>query len=342
MWALRVGYAPPVAYSGPMHASALPPICPAGFRRDLPRWRQLVGAAWLAALLDHGRVAAAPTGHWQLFEVACEGRAPFAAGHIPGADFLDTQTFEEPPFWNLRALGACKQLLQRWGLGPASTVILYGRNTLAAARVAHWLLCAGVADVRLLDGGFAAWCAAGHALQQGLGSRHATAARAEAAWPTDLVARPEYLLNLSQAQALLKCPDAALVSIRSHSEWVGQTSGYSYIAARGEIAGALWGHAGQDGDINSMSTYQDAAGCMKPAADIQALWAEAGIVPSMQIGFYCGTGWRASLAFFYAWLMGWERIGVFDGGWMQWSADPSNPVVCRDPGGTLPAPPGIN
>jgi rhodanese-related sulfurtransferase len=36
--------------------------------------------------------------------------------------------------------------------------------------------------------------------------------------------------------------------------------------------------------------------------------------------FYCGTGWRASLAFFYAWLMGWEQIAVFDGGWFEWSS----------------------
>jgi thiosulfate/3-mercaptopyruvate sulfurtransferase len=49
----------------------------------------------------------------------------------------------------------------------------------------------------------------------------------------------------------------------------------------------------------------------------------------MQIAFYCGTGWRASLAFFYAWLMGWQRISVYDGGWLEWSSDPANPVICR-------------
>jgi thiosulfate/3-mercaptopyruvate sulfurtransferase len=49
----------------------------------------------------------------------------------------------------------------------------------------------------------------------------------------------------------------------------------------------------------------------------------------MRIAFYCGTGWRASLAFFYAWLMGWEHISVYDGGWFEWSSDPANPVICR-------------
>ena len=68
---------------------------------------------------------------------------------------------------------------------------------------------------------------------------------------------------------------------------------------------------------------------MKPAADIVRMWGSSGIQPGRPAVFYCGTGWRASLAFFYAWLMGWERIGVYDGGWCEWSRDDDNPVVCR-------------
>ena len=39
------------------------------------------------------------------------------------------------------------------------------------------------------------------------------------------------------------------------------------------------------------------------------------------------TGWRASEAFFYAWLMDWKQISVYDGGWYEWSSDPKNPTV---------------
>ena len=66
-----------------------------------------------------------------------------------------------------------------------------------------------------------------------------------------------------------------------------------------------------------------------PQAAIETMWREAGIVREQHAAFYCGTGWRASLAFFYAWLMGWERISVYDGGWMEWSREPSNPVCLR-------------
>ena len=149
------------------------------------------------------------------------------------------------------------------------------------------------------------------------------------AWRAGVPAQADYLLNLHQTRALLQQPTTTLVSIRSRAEFMGETSGYSYIAARGEIPGAVWGHAGRDGDVNSMNSFQQADGRMKSATEIAAVWAAAGIGPEQHVVFYCGTGWRASLAFFYAWLMGWPRISVFDGGWMEWSADTANPVVCR-------------
>jgi thiosulfate/3-mercaptopyruvate sulfurtransferase len=77
-----------------------------------------------------------------------------------------------------------------------------------------------------------------------------------------------------------------------------------------------------------MAAFHRADGRMKPAADILRMWGSSGIHAGRQTVFYCGTGWRASLAFFYAWLMGWERIGVYDGGWCEWSRDGDNPVVC--------------
>jgi thiosulfate/3-mercaptopyruvate sulfurtransferase len=66
---------------------------------------------------------------------------------------------------------------------------------------------------------------------------------------------------------------------------------------------------------------------MKPPQKISEFWAAEGIHSGQSVAFYCGTGWRASLAFYYAWLMGWERIAVYDGGWFEWSSDPRNPVT---------------
>jgi thiosulfate/3-mercaptopyruvate sulfurtransferase len=298
---------------------------PAGFRRDLARWRQLVAPDWIAALVAGAPLAATPCGAWRLFEAGCGDLDAFGQGHIPGAGYLDMMRLEQGPLWNKVPDADLAQLLCELGIRHDATVVLYGRNPLAAARAAHLLLYAGVMDVRLLDGGFDAWRRAGLALEYGPGRR----------WPAletfgvALPGRPGYLMNMTETRALLAQGGATLASIRTHAEFVGETSGYSYIAARGEIPGAVWGRAGFDDDVNSMSAYQDDAGCMKPAGEILAMWEAAGIVPTRPTVFYCGTGWRASLAFFYAWLMGWERIAVFDGGWCEWSRDPANPVVCR-------------
>jgi thiosulfate/3-mercaptopyruvate sulfurtransferase len=291
-------------------------IPPFGFRRDLPRWRHLVTPAWLTgAAADASR----------LFEVGCGAHEAYAAGHIPGAGYLDTAWFEHGPLWNKVPDADLLRVLLAHGIRHDATVVLYGRNVLAAARVAHLLLYAGVADVRLLDGGFAAWQRAGLPVASG----RARPGRAADDFGAPFPARPDILFDMDQVRGLLRHGQGTLVSIRTWNEYIGETSGYSYIDARGDIPGALWGRAGADGDVNSMAAFHHADGRMKPAADILRMWAASGIHPGRPTVFYCGTGWRASLAFFYAWLMGWECIGVYDGGWCEWSRDTANPVVCR-------------
>jgi thiosulfate/3-mercaptopyruvate sulfurtransferase len=280
-------------------------------RPDLTRGRQLVAPASLAAM-----IAAAPAGGWRLFEAGCGGEALFEQAHIPGAAYLDTCRVEQAPLWNKVSDEALLALLLAHGVRHDTTVILYGRNNLAAARLAHLLLYAGVSDVRLLDGGFALWQAGGHPCESGP-ARVSDAAACDfgVAFP----AHPEYMTDMAQVRGLLARRDGTLASIRTEAEFTGKVSGYSYISAAGDIPGARWGQAGEDGDVNSMSTYHHADGSMKPAADIRRQWARAGIVGGERTVFYCGTGWRASMAFFYAWLMGWSDISVYDGGWCEWS-----------------------
>jgi 3-mercaptopyruvate sulfurtransferase SseA len=297
------------AVNVPHHAIPEPSRCHA----PLARARQLVDATALAGLLAHTPCV--------LLEVGCGQRARFEAAHIPGAAYLDTSALELPPLYNRVDDEALHALLLAHGIGQASTVVLYGRNVLAAARAAHLMLYAGVADVRLLDGGYALWRARGLPTEAGAGRQ----ARPCDSFGVQFPLCPHYLRNTGQ----VRCDTSTLVSVRTWSEYSGASSGYSYIEARGDIPGARWGRAGREGDVDSMSAYQLPDGRMLPAALIAAMWERAGIVPDRSSVFYCGTGWRASLAFFYAWLMGWEQISVYDGGWFEWSADPANPVRLR-------------
>lgn len=289
------------------------------------RWQHLVAPDCLAgqrAAADSARTAA---GAVRLFEVGFGALDAFLAGHIPGAAYLDTADMESAPLWNKVNDATLVALCLRHGVRHDSTVILYGRNNLAAARCAHLLLYLGVADVRLLDGGFHGWRALGLPTEAGPGARYPAAG----AFGAPVPAHPAYLLDLQAARQLQRDDPAALVSVRTWPEYHGHTSGYPYIAARGDIPGALWGRIVNDDDIHGMSEFHRDDGRMAHQDDILRLWADAGIHPGRRAVFYCGTGWRASLAFFYAWLMGWEEIAVYDGGWCEWSRDPANPVLCR-------------
>ncbi|AVR97546.1 sulfurtransferase [Pseudoduganella armeniaca] len=270
----------------------------------------------LTHLLTPAALAAQARAGALLIEVGCGTHDQYQAAHIPGALYLDTASLETPPLFNKVADPDLLDVLLGLGIRHDSTVLLYGRSTIAAARAAHLMLYAGVADVRLLDGGFARWQAEGRAGASGAVAPPARVASFGAPFP----GRPDYLIDSAGARALLAREDAVLASIRTWSEHTGVTSGYSYISARGDIPGARWGRAGREGDVNSMSDYQDADGRMLPGAVIEAMWREQGIRRDLRTAFYCGTGWRAALAFYYAWLMGWPDIAVYDGGWFEWSA----------------------
>ena len=303
----------------------LPDDCCSFWRTDLARARQLVSARWLQRQLAGQVVTVAPAPHWRLFEVVEGGSAAPCGKRIPGAHWLDVQALEQAPLWNKVADAQLLRVLQSHGVRHDTTVVLAGRQLVANARVAHLLLYVGVRDVRLLDGGTPAWVAAGLPL---------TDAPAPLPAPTPdfgphLPACPHLLIDTAQVHQLLAQAHATLVSVRTWSEYSGKSSGYDYITPRGEIVGARWGHAGADGDVNDMSAFHTPAGLMKPASEILQLWRSQHVHPGRPVAFYCGTGWRASLAFFYAWLMGWDDISVYDGGWLEWSSDPRNPIINR-------------
>jgi 3-mercaptopyruvate sulfurtransferase SseA len=75
-----------------------------------------------------------------------------------------------------------------------------------------------------------------------------------------------------------------------------------------------------------MENYRNLDHTCKEYHEVEKEWKKSGIVPSKHNAFYCGTGWRGSEAWLNAYLMDWPRVSVFDGGWFEWSNDPSNPI----------------
>jgi thiosulfate/3-mercaptopyruvate sulfurtransferase len=76
-----------------------------------------------------------------------------------------------------------------------------------------------------------------------------------------------------------------------------------------------------------MEDYENPDGTLKSPQRAAERWSRSGIKPEKRVIFYCGTGWRASLAFWDAWPLGWPRISVYDPGWYEWGRDPANPIA---------------
>lgn len=294
--------------------------------QKLPHFEQLVYPQWLHDMQQGKAVTAAPKGNWKVIEAAWGAPKLYLLSHIPGAGYIDTNDVESEPLWNKVSDDKLKALLAKQGIRHDTTVILYGRDVYAAARVAQILLYAGVEDVRLLDGGWKTWSDAGLPVERGMPGKTTPAPDFGATLP----GQPQLMLDTEQARGLVHRKDASLVSIRSWPEFIGTTSGYNYIKPKGEIAGARWGHAGSDS--THMEDFHNPDGTMRSADDIAAMWAQWHILPAQQVSFYCGTGWRASEAFMYARAMGWQNVSVYDGGWYEWSQNAKNPVSRGDRG----------
>jgi 3-mercaptopyruvate sulfurtransferase SseA len=313
----------------------------------LPNYEKLVHPEWLRQLLDGGRPEASPAGKFLLFHVNFGVPEEYEEGHIPGALYLDTNLLESSEDWNRRSPEELEAALRALGVTHDTTVILYGRDTegdanekwpgrragqIAACRAAMIMRYCGVDDVRLLDGGYDRWVRAGNPLETVIRDPAPVAS-----FGVEVPLRPEVIVDIDEAKEILSDRDgAALVSVRTWKEHVGEVSGYNYINPAGRIAGDVWGNCGTD--AYHMQHYRTVDNTMRPYPEIAANWEDAAIRADKRVAFYCGTGWRASETWFYAYLMGWPRISVYDGGWFEWSRDPSkNPIETGDPNTKLPA-----
>ena len=87
--------------------------------------------------------------------------------------------------------------------------------------------------------------------------------------------RPEVIVDIEEAKEILADPDgAALVSVRTWREHIGNVSGYNYIGPAGRIKGDVWGNCGTD--AYHMQHYRNIDNTMRAYPEIAANWEEAG------------------------------------------------------------------
>lgn len=293
----------------------------------LQRYKHLVSAEWLHELIQTNNAPLYENNRFVICHAHYQNRKDYEKGHIPKSIALDTNELESTKTWNRRSPEELKKTLEQLGITHDTTVILYGRFSspdnadpfpgssaghLGAMRCAFIMLYAGVKDVRLLNGGLQSWSDAGYEITTKEFKR-----KSVNDFGAKIPTNSDIVVDLSQAKKILQAKNKNLVSVRSWKEFIGEVSGYHYIDKKGRIPGAVFGNCGSD--AYHMENYRNLDHTMKEYHEIEDMWEENGITSDKKNSFYCGTGWRASEAFFNAWLMGWPNISVFDGGWFEWT-----------------------
>jgi thiosulfate/3-mercaptopyruvate sulfurtransferase len=164
-------------------------------------------------------------------------------------------------------------MLAKHGIRHDTTVILYGRDVYAAARVAQIMLYAGVKDVRLLDGGWKTWSDAGLPVERGMPPEQKPAPDFGAPIP----GQPQLMLNMEQARAAASSGCVAgqypfVAGVYRHHQRL-----QLYQAERRDCRRPL-GHAGSDS--THMEDFHNPDGTMRSADDIAAMWRQWNILPN--------------------------------------------------------------
>lgn len=271
----------------------------------------VIPAAELAGWLAAGRPVTVLDVRWQLGEP--DGRDAHARGHLPDAvyvsleDELSDHTVVGRGRHPLPSGRSVEAAARRWGVRDGVPTVVYDDWNRAGSARAWWVLtAAGIRDVRILDGGLAAWTALGEPLETG----------PVTPVPGDVTVRHDDLyggaLPTLTADEVGTFP-GTLLDARTPARFRGDEEPVDPVA--GHIPGA----------VNAPSTAAlDAQGAFRPVDDLREL---AGAAES--VGVYCGSGVTAAVTVAALRAAGVEAK-LFPGSWSEWSSDPSRPVATGD------------
>ncbi len=273
----------------------------------------LISAQELASLLAEGQPVTILDVRWQL--MAPDGREAHTAGHIPGAVYVSLE--DELSDHSVAGRGrhplpsgqAVEAAARRWGVRDGVPTVVYDDWNRAGSARAWWVLtAAGVEGVRILDGGLAAWTAAGGELETG----------SPATKPGDVSVRHRDLYR--GALAALTADEAAafrgvLLDARAPERFRGDSEPVDPVA--GHIPGAR--NAPSVGTLAGDGTFL-------PEDELRQFFAERGADGTGEVGAYCGSGVTAAVLVAALRAAGRDAT-LFPGSWSQWSSEQGRPVA---------------
>jgi Rhodanese-related sulfurtransferase len=276
-----------------------------------------------STLISAAELAALPPG--EVLIVDCrkdladpaKGRRDYLIGHIPGAVYAELDTDLSDLSLQSQGLGrhplpsatAFAAVLSRWGWRPGLQVVAYdaGSGALAAARLWWLLRLAGERAAAVLDGGYAAWQAAGLPVEAAVPQRA----------PTSVAVRFDPAQVVLDHAALHAAPAPLLLDARAAPRYRGDTEPLDPVA--GHVPGAR---------NRPFADNLAADGRFKPAAELKhEFLAVLGARAPTDVVHMCGSGVTAChnlLAMEHAGLAG-SRL--YAPSWSGWVSDRSRPVA---------------
>ena len=239
------------------------------------------------------------------------GLDSYREGHLPGAVFTDLERdLAAPPSpagrHPLPDPAVFTDAMRAAGVSEGRPVVVYDDRDATAAARAWWLLrYHGHQNVRVLDGGYQAWLAAGLPVTQAT----------PAAKPGDFTAQPGHMAVLDAAGAQDVARTGLLLDARAGERYRGEHEPVDPVA--GHIPGAV--SAPTAGNVNPDGTFRS-------AADLAARFTALGAADGRPVAAYCGSGVTAAhevLALAVAGL----PAALYVGSWSNWITDPARPIA---------------
>lgn len=270
----------------------------------------LVDVRWLRAHTADAAVLAV--------EVGADSAAYFE-GHVPGAvplAWLDD--LHDPVRRGIPTQQQVERLLSRRGVTPETRLVLYGETDTVHAAYAYWLLrYYRHPHVSLLDGGRAAWTAAGGALVQDVPERPVTCYRSPGPDP-ELRATRELVL----ARYVEPSGGRVAVDCRRPDEFAGGTDNAVLPALRRHVGGHLPGAQ----HVPHTDLLEPGTGRLQPREVLRERFGD--LAPTDDIVVYCDLGERSSLTWFVLHdLLSFPHVRVYDGGWSEYGSLVDVPIA---------------